>query len=166
MKDIHKNPIFYFIVIPAIIGLWPLLLWTVYLPRAQSNWEIEKKRYTKTQKIIDQILTVDPDRLDFAKGRRASAEFNYATAIDQVANQYKIPSANYNISTKPVRISKGQKTQNCQVILKQIDIAKFANFLSTIQIRWANLQCEKLTMARKKGLKNTWKVDLGFKYYY
>ena len=166
MKDIYKNPFFYFLVAPAIIGMWPLLLWAVYLPQAQSSWEIEKDRYIDAQKIIDQILTVDPDRLDFAKGQQTSAGFNYATAIDQIAEQYKIPSANYNISTKPVRVSKGQKTQNCQVILKQIDIAKFANFLSTIQVRWANLQCEKLTVTRKKGLKNTWKVDLGFRYYY
>ena len=166
MKDIHKNPMFYFIVVPAVIGLWPLLVGTVYMPRAASSWQAEKKRYAEAQKIITQILTVDPDRLDYAKGHGAAAEFNYATAIDQVANKFRIPSENYNISTKPVRITKGQKTQNCQVILKQIDITGFANFLSTMQLRWANLQCEKVTLTRKKGVVDTWKGDLGFKYYY
>ena len=42
MKDIHKNPIFYFLVVPVIIGIWPLLVCAVYLPRTQSSWKIEK----------------------------------------------------------------------------------------------------------------------------
>lgn len=49
---------------------------------------------------------------------------------------------------------------------KEVDVVKFAEFLSTIQLRWANLHCSKIQMTKKKGLTDTWDVDLDFKYYY
>jgi hypothetical protein len=52
------------------------------------------------------------------------------------------------------------------VVLKEVDITKFAKFLSTIQLRWANLQCVKVKLTKKKGLRDTWDVDLDFKYFY
>ena len=166
MKDIYKNPFSYYILVPIVVALWPLLVWVVYLPEAEHNWNLEKARYTKAQKVIEQILTLDPDRLEFADSKAGAAEFDYATAIDGIARQCKISSGNYKRSTKPKRTSKGQKTQNCHVVLKDVDIARFARFLSTIQLRWASLQCERVTLTKKKGLPDVWKVDLDFKYYY
>ena len=58
------------------------------------------------------------------------------------------------------------KSQSANVTLKQVDLAKFAGFLSTIQLRWSNLQCSKLKLTTKKGLTDTWDIDLEFKYYY
>jgi hypothetical protein len=60
----------------------------------------------------------------------------------------------------------GQKSQSAKVGLKQVDITKFAKFLSTVQLRWANLQCSQVKLTKKKGLPDTWDVDLDFKYYY
>ena len=166
MKDIYKNPILYYILVPILIALWPLLVWGVYLPNSEKNLHNEIKQCKQAQKIIDEILTLDPGRLEFSDSKIGAAEFDYATAVDKTASSCKILSTNYNINSKPVRASKGQKSQSCHVELKQADITKFAEFLSTIQLRWANLQCEKATLTKKKGLPDAWKVDLDFKYYY
>ena len=149
-----------------MVALWPLLIWAVYLPQAEENWKAEKARYKKAQKIMEKILDIDPDRLEFADSKTGAAEFDYATAVDKTAGLCRISATNYNISSKPVRTAGGQKSQGALVVLKDVDITKFANFLSAIQLRWANLQSEKVTLTKKKGLPDTWKVDLDFKYYY
>lgn len=147
--------------------LWPLLVWVVYLPAVEKNWKAEKEQYDQAQKIMEDLLKLDPDRLDFADSKTTSAEFDYATAVDKVASRCRISSTSYSINSRPIRISSGgQKTQNCQVILKDVDITKFAEFLSTIQLRWENLECERLTLTHNKGLPDSWKVEVGFKYYH
>jgi hypothetical protein len=166
MKDIYKNPILYYILVPIMVVLWPLLVWAVYLPDAEENWQDDKDQYNEAQKIIEEILNIDPDRLAFVDSKTSAAEFDYANVVDRVATSCKISSTNYELSAKPARTSKGQKTQSCHVELKQVDITRFARFLSTIQLRWANLQCENVTLTKGKDRPDTWKVDLDFKYYY
>ncbi len=166
MKDIYKNPMLYYVLVPIVVALWPLLLWAVYLPRVESNLETEINHYKKAQKIITEILILDPERLDFADPNTASVEFDYAIAVERIASLYRIPSTDYKINSGMTRTSGGQKSQNANVVLKQIDITKSARFLSTLQLRWANLQCETVKLTRQKGLPDAWKVDLKFKYYY
>ena len=166
MKDIYKNPIFYYILIPVAVALWPLLVWAVYLPQAEDSWKDEKAQYNKAQKTIAQILEVDPDRLEFADSKSGAAEFDYATAVEKIASLCKIPSPNYKLSSGIIITSSGQKSQNAAVGLKDVDIAKFAKFLSRIQLRWANLQCKRLKLTKKKGLPDKWDVDVEFKYFF
>ena len=111
MKDIYKNTVLYYVLVPAILGLWPLLNWTVYLPGARENWQNEKKQYNKAQKTMDEILTLDPDRLEESK--KGAAEFSYSTVVDKTANRCSIKENDYTISSKPTRDSGGQKTQEC-----------------------------------------------------
>jgi hypothetical protein len=166
MKDIYKNPAFYYILAPVVAVLWPLLVWGVYLPKAEDNWKTERDEYKKAQAIMISILKLDSDRLQYAGSREAAAEFDYINVVDGIASSYGISADNYKISSRPVTGSGGQKSQSAQVTLKEIDIARFAKFLSTIQLRWASLQCTKVKLTKKKGLPDTWKVDLEFKYYY
>ncbi len=166
MKEIYKNPTLYYIVVPVIVALWPLLIWGVYLPAAADNWQVERTQYNEAQSIMADILALDPDRLDFADSQNAAAEFDYASALEKTANLYGIPAANYKLSSGIIITSGGQKSQSAKVNLKQVDITKFAKFLSTIQLRWANLQCAQVKLTKKKGLPDTWDVDLDFKYYY
>ena len=166
MKDIYKNLIFYYILVPVFLALWPLLVQLIYLPRAQANWQDEKAQYVKAQQIIEQILEIDPDRLDFSDSKQGNAEFDYASAVEKVAGICKIPSANYKLSSGIIITSGGQKSQNAKLVLKDVDITRFARFLSAIQLRWANLQCTQLKLTKKKGFPDIWDVDLGFKYYY
>jgi len=166
MKQIYKNPTLYYILVPVIVALWPLLIWGVYLPAAGHNWQVETSQYKEGQSIMTEILALDPDRLKFADSQNAAAEFDYASAIEKTADLCKIPPTNYKLSSGIIITSGGQKSQSAKVGLKQVDITKFAKFLSTLQLRWANLQCAQVKLTKKKGLPDTWDIDLDFKYYY
>jgi len=166
MKELYRNPTLYYVIVPVIVSLWSLLIWGVYLPDAEHKWQAEKAQYGKTEKIIAEILPLDPERLEFADAETATTEFDYAIAVEKTASLCRIPSTNYRLSSGVIMTSGGQKSQNAKVTLKDVDITKFAKFLSTIQLRWANLQCMKVKLTKKKGLRDAWDVDLDFKYYY
>jgi hypothetical protein len=166
MKQFYKNPTLYYILAPVAVALWPLLVWGVYLPSAKRNWDVEVSQYNQAQDIIKEILALDPERLTFTDSQSAAAEFDYASAIDKTAGLCGIPSTDYKLNSGIIITSGGQKSQSAKVTLKQVDITKFAKFLSTLQLRWANLQCTQVKLTKKKGLPDAWDVDLEFKYYY
>lgn len=166
MKDIYKNPILYYILAPVVLVLWPLLARSVYLPDAERSLEKEQIYYDQAQKTITKILIFDPDRLKLTDTEKGTAEFNYAEVVDRIASSCAIPPTNCDINTGIIISSGGQKSRNATVTLKDVDITKFAGFLSKIQLRWANLQCERVKLTKKKGLPDTWNIDLTFKYYY
>jgi hypothetical protein len=166
MKDIYKNPIFYYIAIPVIIGLWPTLIFTIYLPNAESSLLYDIDQYNDANDIMLQILSLDPDRLEFADPNSIDAEFSYANAVREVALKCGIPPSKYELNSGMILSSREQKSQNAKVDLKQIDIVTFANFLYMIQSRWADLQCERVKLTKKKGVPDMWDVDIEFKYYY
>jgi len=166
MKEIYKSPSLYYILVPVVVSLWSLFVWGAYLPDAERSWEAEKVQYNKAQSIISEILSLDPDRLAFADLKGGAGEFDYANAVEKTASLCGIASTDYKLSSGIMIASGGQKSQSAQVSLKKVDIVKFAKFLSTIQLRWANLQCSRVKLTKKKGLPNVWDVDLEFKYYY
>ena len=167
MKDIYKNPTLYYVLVPIVVALWPLLVWAIYLPDAKSTWQKERNDYEKDAKnTITEILDIDIARLGFADPNTGAAEFDYGTAVNRIAAECEIPLAQYNYSSGLVITSGGQKSQTGKVKLNKVSIVKFAEFLSTMQFRWANLQCTKVGLRPNKGLPDTWDVDLEFKYYY
>ncbi len=166
MKEIYKNPNFYYILVPAMLALWPLIAGGVYLPAAKRGLKDEMKDYQKARTKVAEILMLDPGRLDVAGRKGDAAEFIYSDAIDNVANLCGIPPTNYRPSTKPIFVRDGQKSRECHVVLTSVDIATFAKFLSTMQLRWAGLQCINTVLTKEKGLPDKWKVNLDFKYYY
>lgn len=166
MKDIYKNPLVYYVLIPVTVALWPLLVRGVYLPGAESSWQAERVQYTKAQEVMTEILSLDPDRLDFAGLEKGDAEFDYASAVDRVANICQIPSADYKLSSGRITETKKQKSQSAKINLKKVSIRKFASFFSTIQLHWGKLQCVRVKLTKKKDLADAWDVDMDFKYYY
>ena len=166
MKDIHKNPLFYYVLVPAVAFLWPVIIWGVLLPGAHSKLNAEKELYIKAQQFIGELLPLDPERLDFAAEKGKSADFDYAAAVQQAAGACSIAPGNYKLSSGIVITSGGQKSQSANVSLKDVDIAKAARFLSTIQLRWSGLQCTKTMLRKKKGLPDSWDIDFTFKYFY
>ncbi len=166
INNLRKNPLFYYILVTVLIALWPLILRALCLPAAQKKWELEKNQYSQAQELIKQILDIDPERMEFAAAKTQDAGFDYAETIDKVAGMCKISPANYSLTSGIITTSGGQKSQSARLSLKDVDITKFAKFLSTIQFRWANLQCSQVKLTKKKGLPDTWNVDLDFKYYY
>jgi hypothetical protein len=166
MKDIYKNPILYYILVPCVVALWPLLVWAVYLPAAKRDYEQKEAQYMEAQVTIAKILDSDPTRLELADPNKNADEFNYDTAVSDVARRCMISPINYDVSSRPARTSSGKKSQSATVELQQVGIVTFADFLSRIQLRWADLECEEVILTKKKGLADAWKVDLDFKYYY
>lgn len=166
MKDIYKNPILYYISVPIVVALWPLLVWAVYLPGAERSSVNEVNQYRKAEQVMMEILRLDSGRLAIADARKNSEKFDYARAIQRVASLGGISPTNYKLNSGIIIKANEQKSQNANVSLKNISIEKFTNFLSTIQLHWANLQCVRLKLTKKKGLPDAWDADLEFKYYY
>ncbi len=166
MKDIFKNPILYYILIPALVAVWPLLIWAVYLPNTEENSTSLKDQYSSAQVIIQEILRLDPERLEFAGSQNKESKFDYATAIEKVTSSLGISETNYTISSRGARTSGGETSQDAIVKLKEVDIKKSAQFISTLQLHWASLQCTQIKLSKKKDSPDSWDIDLHFKYYY
>jgi hypothetical protein len=164
MKDLHKNPTFYCVLFPALVALWPLLIWAVYLPNARKSWESDKQQYNDGQLAILSILELDPGRLELAGSGNQQAEFDFTPAISEVAGLSGISAADYDLNAKTPRPVKGRMTQTCDFTLKQVDIGTFAEFLSGLQLRWPTLEVDQATFTKKKGLPDTWKIVLQVKY--
>lgn len=166
MKDIYKKAIFYYVLIPALLALWPLWLFAFGIPDVKTSYKKETGEYNKAEGLIGQILEIDPQRLDYAKAKKEGDAFDYTTAIDQVTKVCGIAANNYRLSSSPVRKMKGgQKNQDAAITIDRINIEKLAKFLSVMHMRWVNLQCSNLTLTKIKGEKNLWKADVRFIYY-
>jgi hypothetical protein len=167
MKEIYTKPIFYYVLVPVLVGLWPIWLLTMGLPGAKTGYEKETAQYQEAEKLIGQILNdLDPQRLDYAIAKKTKDEFDYTTAIDQVTKFCRISASNYRLSSSPLRKTKGgQKSQDASMTIDKIDIEGFARFLSIMHMRWSSLQCSNVMLAKIKNEKNLWKVDVRFIYY-
>ena len=166
MKDVYRDPNFYYIAVPVAIALWPLLVWLVYLPRAEKKWNADRENYLKAQKTIAEILYYDPDRLNLKDADKTEDTFVYVEAVDEIARSCGIPENLYKLSSRPPVISRGAKSQSCHVNLTQIDVGRLAKFLSDIQLRWPSLECQNIGLRKQKGGPDQWQVDLDFRYYF
>ncbi|MHC4192987.1 MAG: hypothetical protein ACYS8I_00185 [Planctomycetota bacterium] len=164
MKDIYKNPMLYYILVPVALALWPSIIAAIYLPKANKACNLEIGDLNKARGIIAEILTIDPARLEFSDAGSGAAEFDYYDAVDKVAASCNLPPAKKKVTVKPVMEKNKQKTRECNVVLKDVSIATFAKFLSTIQLRWGRLECLNARLTRKRGLADKWQVTLDFKY--
>jgi len=164
MKDIYKNPILHYVLVSVAVALWPLLVWAVYLPQAEKNCDDEQRQCREAERIMQEIYNLDPDRAIDAND--TPTEFTFGGAVDRAASLCSIPPSKYKLSSGMIITSRDQKSQSANVSLKQIDLEKFARFLSRIQLSWANLQCNRAKLTKKQGLPDMWDVDVEFKYYF
>lgn len=100
MRDFHRNPIFYYLIIPLLIGVWPLLVWAVYLPAAERDRESDYRELIEAQTQIMGILEIDPDRMN-TDPNRVVGEFAYGKAVDRAANLCSIPATHCIVSAGP-----------------------------------------------------------------
>ncbi|MBM4026832.1 MAG: hypothetical protein FJ280_15725 [Planctomycetes bacterium] len=167
MREVYKNPMLYYVLIPVLVGLWPLLVWGVYLPRAEQRREIEGSLCVQGQTHVIDILRLDSDRLNMMDKTKGPVEFTYGSAIDRVANLCRIPSSDYDVNAGPRQpISGGKVRQDARLKLTNVTIVQAAQFLSTIQSMWSLLTCESIKLTKKKGMPDQWDVDFRFLYYY
>ncbi len=164
MKDIYKNPLFYYILVPAVVGLWPLVVGVFYLPAAEKALRDDLQYGQQARQKVERILTLDPDRL--AKQTKPASDFEYYRAIEQVAKAVRIAPASYKLSSQPPHITQGKKVQTCRVELKGVSINQFAEFLSALQMRWPALQCRQIVLTAAKGTPDVWTVAVDFRYHF
>jgi hypothetical protein len=167
MREVYKNPMLYYLLIPVLVGLWPLLVWGVYLPRAENDREIEGGLCVEGQARVIDILQLDPDRPNIkpASGQ-ITALFDYGSAVVRGANLCKIPPSNCPYHIDAQMVSGGKKRQDARVELKSVGIVQAAKFLWTMQSMWATLQCEDVKLTKNKGIPDQWNVSFRFIYYY
>ena len=167
MKDIYRKPIFYYIAVPLVIGILPLSIWLVYLPGAGESLKNDREAYEESKAVMGSILALDPTRLEFARENITEDKFDYGIAVERAAAKCGILPTNSKINVRPPRVVRGQKTQNAQVMLEDVDISSFAKFVTSLQITWPSLQCEKIDLTKQKGaVADRWDIDVSFKYYY
>jgi hypothetical protein len=157
----------YYVLIPVLVGMWPLLVWGVYLPRAEQARDGEGKLCIDGQAKVSGILDIDRHRLDVDKNL-VPAEFSYLAAVDRVASLCRIPSSGYSCQAGGIMASGGKKRQDAMVALKTVSISQAATFLSKMQTLYpSRLMCENLKLQKlKKGGPDQWDVDFNFIYYY
>jgi hypothetical protein len=167
IKKLTRDPKLYYLLVPIVCAIWPLWVGVVSLPAAQKTWAAEQEQYRQIEQVIEQIQKFDPDRFIAEKDKGKAAPFSYPVVIEQVAKTCNIPSTEYKLQVGAVVKAKGgQQVQDADVTLRQVDIATFAKFISTMQIRWADLQCVSLKLTKQKGAADLWKADIDFKYYF
>jgi len=167
MREVYKNPMLYYLLIPVLVGMWPLLVGFMYLPRAEHQSQIEGSQCVQGQTAVLDILAIDPDRPNMKTTNLVPPEFSYSAAVDRVANLCKIPASSWVFTAGNIMVSSGKKRQDARVKLTAVSISQVAKFLSTIQSMWpSRLTCENLKLQKKKGMLDQWDVDFSFLYYY
>ena len=146
-----------------MVGLWPLLVWAIYLPAAQNNLKNEFELCKDVNDIMMDILTLDPQRLELAGPNDTDTEFSYYNEVNRFASLCGIPATKCENTTQKATTKSGQ---TAIVKLTDIDIATFTNFLSKIQARWPKLQCNTLKLTQKKGMPDVWTIDIEFRYFF
>ncbi len=68
MREVYKNPMLYYVAIPVLVGLWPLLVWAHYLPQSKHSRLIEGGLCVQGQTDVNEILKIDRDRLNAGQG--------------------------------------------------------------------------------------------------
>jgi hypothetical protein len=166
-KELIRDPKLYYICIPLVCVIWPIWVGLLSLPASQKAWQAETESYGQVEKVVTTIHTLDPERFTASKDKGKAETFSYPGAVEQVARSCGIPSTEYKLQSSAILKSQGgRQTQDADVTLKQVDIMTFSKFLSTMQLRWADLQCTSMKLTKQKGTADTWKADMKFKFYF
>ncbi len=166
MKDYLKNPVFYMTVVPILAGLWMLYGWAFAYPASVQNWKDSKAEYEETQKILEQILKMEPQRLTFQREKSQNTDFDYTNVIDQFTKQFGVAPDNYTLNVRGATKKAGKTVKSADLSIKTIDIENLCKFLSGVLARWPELECEMLRLDKLTVGKNAWKVTLRLTYYY
>ena len=162
-RDFYKKPLFYYILIPVLLGIWPCLVAFLYLPNSKNAYQRELQIYKDANNVMFDILTID-DRSKGTAPAGAAQGFDYIPAINDAARSSGILGP--SIKSEPMRNIEGKKIQEATVTIPATSITNFANFLYNLQKRWATLESQTINLEKQKGLPDTWKITIRFRYYF
>jgi hypothetical protein len=141
--------------------------WAFAYPSSVQKWNDGKTEYEDTQKMLEQILRMEPQRLTFKQEKSQTTDFDYTNVIDQFTRQFGIASDNYTLNERGKTKKAGKIVKSADLAIKTIDIENFCKFLSAVLTRWPELECETLRLDRLPTGKDAWKVvNVHFTYYY
>lgn len=167
MKAYLKNRVFYYIAVPSVLGIWAIAAGAVFYPRAVASWQQEKDEYAVAQDLLGQIVAIEPQRLTHQQEKgAASGDFDFTQVVNEFASAFSIPPANFTLNTRGETRRAGKRARSAALSIRTIDIEKASKFLSTMLIRWPDLQCESMTLEKLPQGKNNWRVDMTLTYYY
>jgi len=167
IKVTLKNPNVYYIAAPIVAAVWALLAAVVYYPGAVKAYEQDMKpEYEKSQELIDQILTIQPQRLQYAIESSSDRPFDFGEVVTTLTGVFEIPTSRYTLNVRG-EVNKGNKNaRSATMEIKEIDVERLARFLATMLTAWPDLECEKLSLEKAKTGKDNWNVDMTLTYYY
>ncbi len=164
MQELYKNPMVYYILIPCLVLAWPAFMMLKYMPSIHNERDTWMGYVEDANDLIIEILTLDPERLNYAGKQGEAVEFEYNKALYDVANSLRIAN---DYTFRPGATTSGiQKKKMGDVTLDNINITQCSLFLSTLQMRWNGLECTKLGLTNKKTMKDRWDATMSFVYYY
>ncbi len=167
IKTTLKNPNVYYIAAPVLAALWAVLAGIVFYPGAVKGYEQDvKPEYEKSQELIEQILTLQPERLQFAKAGGSDRPFDFGEVVTTLTGVFDIPTTRYTLNVRG-EVKRGKKNaRSASMEIKEIDVARLARFLATMLTGWPDLECEKLSLEKAKTGKDNWNADMTLTYYY
>lgn len=167
IKERLKDIKFYLVAVPLVVACWAVYAWAVALPAAKEDVLKTADQYEKAQEYITKILTLAPDRLEYKQEKGESTEFDFATVIQQYANQWSIPASGYSLQAGKELRRRGSRTRSATMTIEEIDVERLGQFLSSLLIRWPDLQCDLLKLSQTSSTNpDRWKVNLKFTYVY
>lgn len=161
MQELYKNPVVYYILIPILTLAWPASMWFKYMPQMTEERDQWKKYLVDANDLIQEILTLDPERLNYADKKGSAVEFEYEMAVDKVARSLRMSN---DMEVRPS--AKSGNKQSADVSFDNITITQCSQFLSTMQMHWNGLECTRLSITNKKTTKDRWDVGISFIYYF
>lgn len=165
-RDLFKRVDTYFWMLPAAAAVWALLAAFVFYPAGVQAWEDQQQEYKQAEDLIGQILDMEPQRLAYKEEKGQSGEFDFTGEVNRFAQVCGIAHGSYILQTRGEILREGKKSKSADVTIKSADIETSARFVSSLLIRWPDLQCEQLTLEKLSSGKNDWKVQLRFTYYF
>jgi hypothetical protein len=167
MKDIIKNPTFYYIAAPVLAGVWALLAGLVFYPGAVKAYQADAKpEYQDSQKLIEKILTIQPQRLQYSDEVSTDRPFDFGEVVTELTREYKIPTSRYTLNVRGEVSHGDNNARSATLDIEEIDFGRLAQFLSQMLTTWPDLKCEKFSLKKAKTGKDNWNVDLTLTYYY
>jgi len=167
MKIDLKDPNVYYILVPALVAMWAVTAGLVLYPKSVKAWEQSEAEYTKAQTLMDQLVTLQPERLAYKVDENAKSEdFDFTKTINEFAQALSIPPSNYNLTVRSEANRAGRKTRSATISIKTIDIEKLSQFLSALLLRWPDLKCDTLSFSKIKNAKNNWQAEISLTYFY
>ena len=166
MRDYYKKANFYYAAVPLVAIVFVLFVAAISMPAASRKWKNKQADYLKAKELIEKIVALDPERLNYKAKKGSSGEFDYSTAVVEVTTLVKIAESNYSLRGHGVTKSGGKLRKSADVTIEKANIETLSRFISQILLRWPNLQCERLSIDTDPGGKDLWKATMKFVYTY